>query len=158
MLLSCLETASRWRKGASCFNFPFMPKLTANGNWAGFSSPCWRRRRGDGRGDAQRLPGSLGKGLVSAAATPGVEARTPRCASLSRVRLPVDAAGESPITLLWPLLSTWTHAARSLPPEQRKPGNPPSRGWVCSAPVLKKITRFDHFLDILEGMLEKEPL
>ena len=100
------------------------------------------------------------KDYVSAAAIPGVEPRiTPVRLNYYKLACQSMLQGESPITILWPLLSTWTHAARSLPPEQRKTWESTCQGLgLLGSGFDEKMTRFDHFLDIIEEMLEKEPL
>ena len=94
-----------------------------------------------------------------AAGTPGVEPR------ISMIRLnyymlacQAMLEGESPHTILWPLLLTWTYSARSLPAAQRKTWESTCLGMgLLGSGFTEKLDCLDRFLDVIEEMLEEEP-
>jgi hypothetical protein len=66
---------------------------------------------------------------------------------------------ESPYAILWPLLLTWTLAARSLPPTRQVPWESTCRGLGLLGPGFKeKLAGLDEFLDEIEELLETEPV
>ena len=99
------------------------------------------------------------KDFLSAAGIPGVDGRiSPIRLHYYKLAFQSMMKGESPLSLMWPLLLTWTHAARSLPAEQRNTWESTCQGLgLLSSGFDEKMTRFDHFLDVIEEMLEKEP-
>jgi hypothetical protein len=97
--------------------------------------------------------------FITGAGMPGVEPRIalPR---LGYYKLACQSIlqGESPYTILWPLLLTWTLAAKSLPASQRKTWESTCLGLgLLGSGFSEKLTRLDHFLDVIEEMLEKDP-
>lgn len=65
---------------------------------------------------------------------------------------------ESSQTIIWPLLLTWTLAARSLPVSQRGTWESTCKGLGLLGPGFEeKVAGLDHFLDVIEEILEKEP-
>ncbi len=94
--------------------------------------------------------------FVAAAGRPRVEARiaAPR---LAYYKLACESmlASESPQAVLWPLLLTWTLAVRSLPPARQTAWASACKGLGLLGPGFdEKVAGLDHFLDIVEEMLE----
>lgn len=112
--------------------------------------------------DAEMLKACLTaweKDFVRAASRPKVEVRIamPR---LAYYKLACESmlASESPHTILWPLILTWTLAAQSLPPTQRGTWESTCKGLGLLGPGFGgKVEELDQFLDSIEEMLEKEP-
>jgi hypothetical protein len=99
------------------------------------------------------------KDFTAAAGRPHVNARIalPR---LAYYKLACESmlASESPHTLLWPLLLTWTLAARSLPPTHQLPWGSACKGLGLLGPgFAEKTAGLDKFLDTIEEMLENSP-
>jgi hypothetical protein len=79
---------------------------------------------------------------------------TPR---LAYYKLAFEAmlAGESPQSILWPLLHTWTLAANVLPPTRQSKWQAACETFGLVGPAFgNRLEQLDHFLDSIEEMLE----
>jgi hypothetical protein len=112
--------------------------------------------------DAEALKACLAaweRDFVAAVGRPRADARLalPR---LAYYKLACDSllASESPQTILWPLILTWTMAAQCLPSTQQAAWSSACRGLGLVGPGFKeKAAGLDHFLDSIEEMIENAP-
>lgn len=95
--------------------------------------------------------------FVEAAGRPRVEERiaAPRLAYYKNACASM-LESESPQVILWPLLLTWTLAAKALPPTRQSTWESACKGLGLLGPGFdENMARLDGFLDIVEETLEK---
>jgi len=115
---------------------------------------------GAGEADAEALSACLAaweKDFVEAAGRPRVEARiaAPRLAYYKNA-CQAMLESESPQAILWPLLLTWTLAARSLPPTRQAIWESACKGLGLVGPGFdENMARLDEFLDVVEERIEQ---
>jgi hypothetical protein len=115
---------------------------------------------GGGQLDAGRLDNWIADwkaGFLAASTTPGVDVRI-HSSRMNYYEKAIKAilGGEDPLAALWPLLQTWTLAAKALEGEQLKFWQSACADLdLTGAALVERMQGLDHFLDEIEILLDE---